>query len=207
MDEQIYRTKHQDAERRNLPVHDRLRYAHSANLRAYLLLGVVALTCGLAFPVADKGHVAADTGRATSAPLARQAANPTPSTTGPVPQLYFHDTRREAAGQRDKSPLNGTDAGMLEAVQRRINAVQNAAPGSIMPIPIELVTDARTAAPEISLAEAQRQAESVAAGRRLSVEAVRQLVSASAQARRDDQRQVNLLALNLTLDLAATGVQ
>jgi hypothetical protein len=201
MDEPRYHSNDQDTARRDLPIYDRLHYAHRANMRAYLLFGVVALMCGLAFPVAERTPASTKSASATKNALP-QATQQAPA---PAPQIYFHELQADDGRAPRALPPNEADAGMLDAVQRRINAVQNAAPGSIMPIPIELVTEDRPA-PHISVEAAQRQAASVAAGRGLSIEAVRQLVSASVQTRRGDRQQVNLLALNLTLDLAATSV-
>ncbi len=57
---------------------------------------------------------------------------------------------------------------------------------------------------QVSVETAQQQAAGIAAGRKLDVAAVRQLVNTSAQQERHGgQAQVNLLALNLMLDLAS----
>ncbi len=85
MDELRYHSIDHDAARRDLPVHDRLHYAHRANMRAYLLFGIVALMCGLAFPVADKTPPSAKAAAATKTAL-RQAAQPAAARRPPASQ-------------------------------------------------------------------------------------------------------------------------
>jgi hypothetical protein len=197
MDAHRYHVQEYDIVHRDLSPDMRLWHKHHAYTRFLYVLGVVALICGLATPHA---------GAPAPAKVAAGAARPAPA---PVvtPQTYF---REQQSGDRPNHrglPADAVGAGLFDAAQRRINAVQSAAPGSLMPIPLEWVGSAATVRPGTSLEAVQRQAEAVAAQRGLSVASVRQLVAASTQKAHDGRFQVNLLALNLALDLASTRVR
>jgi K+-transporting ATPase ATPase C chain len=93
---------------------------------------------------------------------------------------------------------------LLEAVQARIKALQEADPANTAPIPVDLVTASGSGLdPHMSPAAAAYQVGRVARARGLRADAVRQLVAQHTAGRTLGllgEPRVNVLALNLALD-------
>jgi potassium-transporting ATPase KdpC subunit len=118
-----------------------------------------------------------------------------PSATSPMPN------NAAASGGSNQGPLNPA---LIEAVKGRIEALKAADPSNTAPIPVDLVTASASGLdPEISLAAAYYQAGRIARERKLTGEAVRDIIGQHSQPRYFDffgEPRVNVLALNLALD-------
>ncbi|HTU03772.1 MAG TPA: potassium-transporting ATPase subunit KdpC [Candidatus Sulfotelmatobacter sp.] len=118
-----------------------------------------------------------------------------PSATSPFP---------DNAGASGGSNLGPTNPDLKKAVQGRIEALRAADPENKAPIPVDLVTTSGSGLdPEISPAAALYQVHRVAQARKLSEEAVRDLVAQNTRGRQwgfMGEPGVNVLRLNLALD-------
>ena len=123
------------------------------------------------------------------------------SATSPVPYTAFHADKLTGSSGSNYGPLHSA---LLEAVQTRIKALQDADPTSTAPIPVDLVTASGSGLdPHISPAAAAYQVGRVARARGLSEEAVRQLVAQHTWGRTLGllgEPRVNVLQVNLALD-------
>jgi K+-transporting ATPase ATPase C chain len=108
------------------------------------------------------------------------------------------------AGSSSGSNLSPTNAALIAAVQGRVDALRAADPGNPAPVPVDLVTASASGLdPHISPAAAFYQVSRVARERKLSPEAVRQLVERHIEGRFLGflgEPRVNVLALNLVLE-------
>ena len=108
------------------------------------------------------------------------------------------------AGSSSGSNLSPTNAALIAAVQGRVEALRAADPGNPAPVPVDLVTASASGLdPHISPAAAFYQLSRVARERKLSPEAVRQLVERHIEGRFLGflgEPRVNVLALNLALE-------
>lgn len=175
----------------------------------FLLLTLVtgaiypALVTGVAqvvFPDAANGSVVERDGRAVGSELIGQRfASPAyfwsrPSAT--APHAYN-------AASSSGSNLGPTNPALVDAVKRRIEALQ-ADPNVEGPPPVDLVTASASGLdPHISPAAAEYQIRRVAAARGVSADAVRELVKAHIEPRTLGvlgEPRVNVLLLNLDLD-------
>jgi K+-transporting ATPase ATPase C chain len=122
-----------------------------------------------------------------------------PSATAPMPY------NAGASTGSNQGPLNPA---LEDAVKARIEALKAADPAQTAPIPVDLVTASGSGLdPHISPAAALWQAPRIARLRGLSTEAVQQLINAHTEGRQFaffGEPRVNVLALNLALDQAAT---
>jgi potassium-transporting ATPase KdpC subunit len=123
------------------------------------------------------------------------------SATSPVGYTAFNADKQTGSSGSNYGPLNPA---LLEAVQARIKALQEADPGNKAPIPVDLVTASGSGLdPHISPAAAVYQAGRVARARGLSAGIVQQLVAQHTEGRTFGllgEPRVNVLALNLALD-------
>jgi K+-transporting ATPase ATPase C chain len=123
------------------------------------------------------------------------------SATGPVPYTGFNADKLTGSSGSNYGPLNPA---LLDAVQARIKALQEADPGNTAPIPVDLVTASGSGLdPHISPAAAAYQIGRVARERGLSETAVRQLVAQYTEGRTLwllGEPRVNVLQVNLALD-------
>jgi K+-transporting ATPase ATPase C chain len=118
-----------------------------------------------------------------------------PSATGP------HPNNGMASGGSNQGPLNPA---LIDAVKARVQALRDADPGNIAPVPVDLVTASASGLdPHISVAAARYQLKRVAAVRKLSVDQVEALVEQSIDRPLLGllgEPGVNVLRLNLALD-------
>jgi K+-transporting ATPase ATPase C chain len=123
------------------------------------------------------------------------------SATSPAPYTAFNADKQTGSSGSNYGPLNPV---LLEAVQGRIKALRDADPTNTGPIPVDLVTASGSGLdPHISPAAAAYQVGRVAQARRLSEEALRQLVAQHTAGRTLGllgEPRVNVLTLNLALD-------
>lgn len=110
------------------------------------------------------------------------------------------------AASSSGSNLGPTNPALVDAIKQRIGALRmdNTASGNATPIPVDLVTSSASGLdPDISVAAAEYQITRVAAARKLPVERVRMLVSASKELPLlgfIGEAHVNVLKLNLALN-------
>jgi K+-transporting ATPase ATPase C chain len=123
------------------------------------------------------------------------------SATSPTPYTAFNAEKLTGSSGSNYGPLNPA---LLDAVQGRIKALQEADPGNTASIPVDLVTASGSGLdPHISPAAAAYQVGRVARARGMSEEAVHQVVAQHTQGRTLGllgEPRVNVLAVNLALD-------
>ena len=123
------------------------------------------------------------------------------SATSPVPYTAFNADKLTGSSGSNYGPLNPA---LVEAVQGRIKALQEADPTNTAPIPVDLVTASGSGLdPHISPAAAAYQVGRVARARGLSDSAVRELVAQHTEGRTLGllgEPRVSVLPLNLALD-------
>jgi K+-transporting ATPase ATPase C chain len=120
-----------------------------------------------------------------------------PSSTGPMPN------NASASSGSNQGPTNPA---LMDAVKGRVQALRDADPGNMQPVPVDLVTASASGLdPHISPAAAEYQLARVARLRSLSADAVRKLVAEHTGGRQFGilgEPRVNVLELNLALDAA-----
>jgi K+-transporting ATPase ATPase C chain len=118
-----------------------------------------------------------------------------PSATGPMPNN---------ASASSGSNLGPTNPALMDAVKGRVQALRDADPGNLQPVPVDLVTASASGLdPHISPAAAEYQLARVARLRSLSADAVHKLVAEHTEGRQFGilgEPRVNVLELNLALD-------
>jgi K+-transporting ATPase ATPase C chain len=123
------------------------------------------------------------------------------SATSPAPYTAFNANTQTGSSGSNYGPLHPA---LLEAVQGRLKALQEADPGNTAPIPVDLVTASSSGLdPHISPAAAAYQVGRVARVRGLSEDTVRQLVARYTEGRTFGllgEPRVHVLRLNLALD-------
>ena len=123
------------------------------------------------------------------------------SATGPAPYTAFNADKLTGSSGSNYGPLNPA---LMDAVQGRIKALQEADPGNTAPIPVDLVTASGSGLdPHISPAAAAYQVGRVARARGLSEDAVRRVVTQYTEGRTLGilgEARVNVLQVNLALD-------
>src|SRR5262249_50982350 len=123
------------------------------------------------------------------------------SATSPAAYTAFNADKQTGSSGSNYGPLNPA---LLEAVQGRMKALQDADPGNTAPIPVDLVTASASGLdPHISPAAAEYQVRRVARARGLSEAAVRTVVDQHTEGRTFGllgEPRVNVLEVNLALD-------
>ena len=166
---------------------------------AYPLL-VTAIAQGM-FPHQANGSLLMQDGKAVGSELIGQAfSDPKyfwsrPSATSPMPYSGG------SPGGSNQGPLNPA---LAAAVKARLQALRDADPDNMRPVPVDLVTTSASGLdPHISVAAAKYQAARVARARRLPSATVQQLIAQHSEGRwlgLVGEPRVNVLALNLALD-------
>jgi K+-transporting ATPase ATPase C chain len=104
------------------------------------------------------------------------------------------------------SNLGPTNPALIDAVKGRVQALRDADPGNLQPVPVDLVTaSAGGLDPHISPAAAEYQLARVARVRSINPETLRKLVVEHTEGRQFGilgEARVNVLELNLALDAA-----
>jgi len=123
------------------------------------------------------------------------------SATSPAGYTAFNGDKLTGSSGSNYGPLNPA---LVEAVQTRIKALQEADPDNKAPIPVDLVTASGSGLdPHMSPAASAYQVGRVARARGLSEDTVRQMVAQHTAGRTLGllgEPRVNVLALNLALD-------
>ncbi len=118
-----------------------------------------------------------------------------PSATGPFPYN---------AAASSGSNLGPIEPNLTNAFKTRVDALKQADPGNVKPIPVDLITASSSGLdPHISPAAAEYQVSRVAKARGLQEDAVRDLVTTHTELRTFGllgEDRVNVLTLNLDLD-------
>ncbi|OIR04752.1 potassium-transporting ATPase C chain [mine drainage metagenome] len=182
------------------------RPAVTSFLLLTLLTGIVypLLVTGisqLAMPAKANGSLIVKDGKPVGSSLIGQSfSDPKyfwsrPSATGPMP---YNPT---ASGGSNLGPTNPA---LLDAVKARVQALRDADPGNVQPVPVDLVTASASGLdPHISPAAAEYQLARVARVRNLEPDALRKLVAEHTEGRQFGilgEPRVNVLELNLALD-------
>jgi len=157
------------------------------------------------FPEAADGNLIVKDGKAVGSRLIGQNfADPKyfwgrPSATAP---MAYNGTGSSGSNQ---GPLNPA---LVDAVKGRVDALKAADPGNTALVPVDLVTTSASGLdPHISVAGAEYQLARVARVRGMAPEAVRALLERHTEGRFLGvlgEPRINVLALNLALDGAAT---
>lgn len=157
----------------------------------------------LVFPSQANGSLIEQDGKVVGSSLIGQPFD--------APQYFWG--RLSAISPKPNDPTNsgGSNLGPLnpalsDEIKGRIAALKAAGTDVSQPIPVDLVTSSASGLdPEISPAAAEYQVARVAKARKLSDDAVRQLVADNTQGRQLGvlgEPRVNVLKLNLALDAA-----
>jgi K+-transporting ATPase ATPase C chain len=186
---------------------------------ALVSLGIFTLLTGLLYPVAvtglaqvffpgpANGSLIVHNGQPVGSALLGQPFDDPQyfwsrlSATSPAPYTAFNAEKLTGSSGSNYGPLHPA---LIEAVQTRIKALQDADPTNAAPIPVDLVTASGSGLdPHISPAAAAYQVGRVARARGLSEGPVRQLVAQHTWGRTFGllgEPRVHVLQLNLALD-------
>ena len=186
---------------------------------ALVALGIFTILTGLVYPLAVTGLAQVIFPRQANGSLIIRNGQPVGSeligqpfddpkyfwgrlsATSPAGYTAFNGDKLTGSSGSNYGPLNPA---LLEAVQTRIKALQEADPANKAPIPVDLVTASGSGLdPHISPAAAAYQVGRVARARGLSEDTVRQMVAQHTEGRTLGllgEPRVNVLALNLALD-------
>ena len=180
---------------------------------AFVLLGILSLVTGLAYPLVVTGISQALFRDRANGSLIVQDGKPVGSKLIGQP---FADPRHfwSRASATSPNPYNAasssgsnqgpTNPALVDAVSGRIKALKDADPGNKLPIPVDLVTASASGLdPHISPAAAEYQVERVARARNLPAAKVRELVALHTEGRQFGflgEPRVNVLELNLALE-------
>ncbi len=155
----------------------------------------------LAFPRQANGSVIEQDGSATGSELIGQPFSDPKYFWGRLSATGQHPYNASASSGSNYGPLNPV---LIEAVQARIDALKQADPDNVQPIPVDLVTFSGSGLdPDISIAAARYQIPRVAKTRNLTEDRVSAIVDSLIQRRFLGilgEPRVNVLKLNLALD-------
>jgi potassium-transporting ATPase KdpC subunit len=160
----------------------------------------------LVFPSQANGSLLEQDGKVVGSALIGQPFD--------APQYFWGRLSATSPKPNDPSNSGGSNLGPLnpalsDQVKGRIAALKAAGTDVSQPVPVELVTASASGLdPEISPAAAEYQVARVAKARKLSDDAVRQLVASNTVGRQFGllgEPRVNVLKLNLALDAAQAG--
>jgi len=185
---------------------------------ALVLFAALTLVCGVLYPLAitgvaqaafpdqANGSLVERHGQVVGSDLIGQSFSAPgyfwgrPSATAPMPN------NGGGSGGSNQGPLNPA---LQEAVKGRVAALRALDPANAAPVPVDLVTASASGLdPEISVAAAYYQVARVARVRALPLDRVEALVGEHTEGRflgLFGEARVNVLALNLSLDMAWDG--
>jgi K+-transporting ATPase ATPase C chain len=186
---------------------------------ALVALGIFTILTGLVYPLAVTGLAQVIFPRQANGSLIVRNGQPVGSeligqpfddpkyfwgrlsATSPAGYTAFNSDKLTGSSGSNYGPLNPA---LLEAVQARIKALQEADPDNKAPIPVDLVTASGSGLdPHMSPAAAAYQVGRVARARGLREDTVRQIIAQHTEGRTLGllgEPRVNVLALNLALD-------
>lgn len=183
-----------------------LRPAVMSSLLLTLLTGIAypLLVTGIAqltMPAQANGSLIMRDGKPVGSSLIGQSLSDPkyfwsrPSATSPMPNN---------AASSGGSNLGPTNPALLDAVKARVQALRDADPGNLQPVPVDLVTASASGLdPHISPAAAEYQLVRVARVRNLDPDALRKLVAEHTEGRQFGilgEPRVNVLELDMALD-------
>lgn len=184
---------------------------------AFVLLLLMTVITGVAYPAAVGGIAALLFPRQAAGSLVERAGKPVGSTligqSFTAPGYFWARPSATSPGPDNGTASSGSNLGptnpaLTQAVKQRIAVLRAADPGNLAPIPVDLVTASASGLdPQISPAAAAWQAGRVARARRLSSSAVSDLIAANTEGRQFGvlgEPRVNVLMLNLALDRLAS---
>ncbi len=188
------------------------------NLIISILMTVVTtVLCGIIYPLVVTGLAQAIFPRKANGELIQNAGKTVGSTligqgfSGPA---YFHSRPSAAGAGYDAANSAGSNLGptnqkLIDRVHQDVTTLQAENPNT--PVPIDLVTTSASGFdPHITPAAADFQVPRIARERKMSEDAVRQLVTKHTEGRQLGflgEPRVNVLELNLDLDAAAKSSQ
>ena len=188
------------------------------NLIISILMTVVTtILCGIIYPLVVTGLAQAIFPKKANGELIQNAGKTVGSTligqgfSGPA---YFHSRPSAAGAGYDAANSAGSNLGptnqkLIDRVRQDVTTLQ--AENSNTPVPIDLVTTSASGFdPHITPAAADFQVPRIARERKMSEDAVRQLVTKHTEGRQLGflgEPRVNVLELNLDLDAAAKSSQ
>lgn len=187
-----------------------LRPALVSLLLLTLLTGIVypvlmTALAQVAFPQQANGSLIVKGGQVVGSALIGQAFDDPKYFWGRLSATAPLAYNAASSGGSNLGPLNPA---LLQAVQARINALKQADPTNVQPIPVDLVTASASGLdPDISPAAAAYQLDRVARARGLDPAVVQQLIDQHTQGRDLGvlgEPRVNVLELNLALDALTT---
>jgi K+-transporting ATPase ATPase C chain len=186
---------------------------HNQLRPALMVLIVLTVITGLAYPLAVTGMAQLLFPHQANGSLIYQGGNPIGSTLigQPFDEPIYFWSRPSAtgpfpynAGASSGSNLGPTNPALIAAVHARVAALKAADPGNESPIPVDLVTASGSGLdPHISPAAAEYQVRRVARARGMEEALVRQLIAQHEEGRQLGmlgECRVNVVALNLALD-------
>ncbi|GBH25994.1 potassium-transporting ATPase subunit KdpC [Burkholderia vietnamiensis] len=158
------------------------------------------------FPVQANGSLIERDGHAVGSALIGQPFDAPRSFWGRLSATAPMPHNAAGSGGSNLGPLNPS---LAEQVKARIAALRDAGTDLSKPVPVDLVTASASGLdPDIAPAAAAYQIERVAKARKLTADAVAQLVAANTTGRQFGvlgEPRVNVLKLNLALDAAQGG--
>ncbi len=182
-----------------------------------LMTVVTTVLCGIIYPLVVTGLAQAIFPKKANGELIQNAGKTVGSTligqgfSGPA---YFHSRPSAAGAGYDAANSAGSNLGptnqkLIDRVHQDVTTLQAENPNT--PVPIDLVTTSASGFdPHITPAAADFQVPRIARERKMSEDAVRQLVTKHTEGRQLGflgEPRVNVLELNLDLDAAAKSSQ
>jgi K+-transporting ATPase ATPase C chain len=180
---------------------------------AFLLLLVLTVVTGVAYPLLITGIAQVVFPEAASGSVVYRAGEPIASNLigqSFTDAKYFwsrpsatadHPYNATASGGSNQGPLNPA---LVDAVKQRIAALRAADPGNTRPVPIDLVTASASGLdPEVSVAAIEYQIPRVARARNMRSEDVRKLAAIHTRGQVFGffgEPRVNVIELNLALN-------
>ena len=162
---------------------------------------VVTGAAQVLFPSQANGSLIIAKGQVVGSTLIGQSFDQPKYFWGRLSDTGDHAYNASASGGSNFSALN---PGLVDAAQKRIDALKAADPANTQPVPVDLVTASASGLdPDLSIAAARYQAGRVARARNLTLDQVNTLIDQHTEGRVwgwIGEPRVNVLGLNLALD-------